>query len=145
MSIALVGPLGAEPVSSVVFPPPGPRADRPARRTFAWDYKVAIVNEYDGAVDRDKGEILRRERLYTSHITQWRAAISNSRSAGTGKRGRPRLSAEEKRIQNLEAENARLLSVIGAKERELAAANEALDVLGKGVAFLESLSSRNAR
>jgi hypothetical protein len=45
----------------------------------------------------------------------------------------------------LERENARLRADLEATEQSLTAKDDALEVLGKGVAFLEALSSRNAR
>ncbi|XAS77984.1 hypothetical protein V3G39_08120 [Dermatophilaceae bacterium Sec6.4] len=74
-----------------------------------------------------KGGVLRRERLYDSHVQEWRAA------AGTGT-----LDGLERRVIRLEAE-------LGAKGGVIARRDEALDVLGKGVAFLEALSGKNAR
>src|SRR2546426_10578072 len=55
-------------------------APRPKRRTFSAEYKLRIVAEYDAAPNGEKGAILRRERLYHSHIIEWRAA----RGAGGG-------------------------------------------------------------
>src|SRR2546421_6317961 len=49
-------------------------APRPKRRTFSAEYKLRIVAEYDAAPNGEKGAILRRERLYHSHIIEWRAA-----------------------------------------------------------------------
>ncbi len=49
--------------------------DRPRRRTFTAEYKLAIVEAYDACVgDGDKGALLRREGLYYSHIVEWRRA-----------------------------------------------------------------------
>ncbi len=49
--------------------------DKPRRRTFTADYKLAILDEYDACVgDGDKGAVLRREGLYSSHIVEWRRA-----------------------------------------------------------------------
>jgi transposase-like protein len=49
-------------------------AGRPVRRSFTAEYKHRIVAEYDelphGCPDR--GALLRREGLYTSHISEWR-------------------------------------------------------------------------
>jgi len=45
--------------------------DKPKRRTFPADYKLRIVAEYDAcAGDGDKGALLRREGLYSSHIVE---------------------------------------------------------------------------
>src|SRR3989440_12366610 len=49
-------------------------APRPKRRTFSAEYKLRIVAEYDAAPNGEKGAILRRERLYHSHIIEWRGA-----------------------------------------------------------------------
>jgi hypothetical protein len=46
----------------------------PKRRSFPAEYKFRIVAEYDAAPSGEKGAILRRERLYHSHIIEWRAA-----------------------------------------------------------------------
>lgn len=54
---------------------PGPRSNRSARRTFTAEFKRAIVEEYDGAPNGSKGAVLRRERLYDSHIQEWRSAF----------------------------------------------------------------------
>jgi len=45
----------------------------------------------------------------------------------------------------LERQVTRLEAELGAKGEVIARRDEALDVLGKGVAFLEALSSKNAR
>ncbi|QNE79567.1 hypothetical protein F0344_34390 (plasmid) [Streptomyces finlayi] len=49
-------------------------APRPKRRSFSPEYKLRIVAEYDGAPRNEKGAVLRRERLYHSHVKEWRAA-----------------------------------------------------------------------
>ncbi|MBT2415965.1 hypothetical protein J7I94_36505 [Streptomyces sp. ISL-12] len=49
-------------------------APRPKRRTFSPEYKLRIVAEYDAVPKNEKGAVLRRERLYHSHVKEWRAA-----------------------------------------------------------------------
>lgn len=138
-------------VGSVVEPTTtseGPRAGRPGRRTFSAEYKRAVVAEYDAAPTGQKGAVLRRERLYDSHLTEWRAAIAAGTLDPPPKRGRPKgakRSPEQARIAELERENAELRAELATKEEAIAAKDDALEVLGKGVAFLEALSSRNAR
>jgi transposase len=57
-----------------------PAPDRPQRRRFTADYKLAILADYDRmTANGDKGALLRREGLHTSHIVEWRQA----REAGT--------------------------------------------------------------
>jgi hypothetical protein len=45
---------------------------RARRRTFTAQYKVDIVAEYDAAPEGQKGAVLRREGLCSSHIIEWR-------------------------------------------------------------------------
>ena len=81
------------------------------RRRFTLEYKRKIVREADscktpGAV----GALLRREGLYSSHLTAWRAARDRGELAGAPKpRGpTPRVpDPRDKRITELERETAR--------------------------------------
>lgn len=124
----------------------GPRANRSARRTFTAEFKRAIIQEYDAAPNGSKGAVLRRERLYDSHIQEWRAALDAGRlEKSAARRGRPKNTAEQDQIARLTKE---LAAEQAAHERtlgKLASSDAALDVLGKGVAFLEALSSKNAQ
>ena len=46
---------------------------RPLRRRFTANYKQQILTEVDAALDTGTvGRILRREGLYSSHLTTWR-------------------------------------------------------------------------
>lgn len=131
--------------------PVGPRAGRPVRRSFSAEDKRRLVAEYEATPRGQKGAMLRRERLYDSHITEWRAAIAAGTLDAPAKRGRPKgsksspRSPEQIRIAELERENAQLRAELDETGQALAAKDDALEVLGKGVAFLEALSSRNAR
>lgn len=125
----------------------GPRTGRPVRRSFTAEYKRAIVAEYDAAPVGQKGAVLRRERLYDSHVQEWRAHIA----AGTldasrrGPRpGVPARSAEQAEIARLRRQVTVLEKTVTDRDGQLRSARDALDVLGKGVAFLEALSSKNA-
>jgi transposase-like protein len=79
------------------------------RRRFTVEYKRKIVREADtcktpGAV----GALLRREGLYSSHLTTWRAARERGELAGAPKkRGPMRRVADprDKRITELGREN----------------------------------------
>jgi transposase len=42
--------------------------ERARRRTFTAKYKLEILAAYDAAADGEKGALLRREGLYSSHI-----------------------------------------------------------------------------
>lgn len=107
-----------------------PRADLPRRRRFTAEFKAAILAEYDAADRAERGEILRREGLYTSHIIEWRKAAAAGAQAGLG--GKPR----DRRDKEMEALRARAEKA----EAELARTRAALDLVGKAHALLETLS-----
>ena len=70
----------------------GPRASRPRRRTFTADYKMRILAQYEQLDDpRERGALLRREGLYTSHISEWRKARDKGAEKGLAEKpaGRP--------------------------------------------------------
>ena len=113
----------------------GPRAGQPKRRAFTAAYKARIVQEYDQLqTGRERGALLRREGLYSSHITDWR----KSRDAGAAngladKPAWPGRSAEAVEIERLRRENEKLTA-------ELTRTKAALEVVGKAHALLELLS-----
>lgn len=124
-----------------------PRAGRAARRTFTNEFKRAIVEEYDAAPLGTKGAVLRRERLYDSHVNEWRTAIkAGTLGVVTNKKSpRPKRSAEQQRIAALEQQVAKLEADAARKDQVIADREAALEVLGKGVAFLEALSKKDHR
>lgn len=123
-----------------------PRAGRPARRTFTAEYKRRIVAEYDQAPAGSKGQVLRREGLYDSSVKQWRAQIEAG-TLGRVARRKPRAgqSPEQARIAELEKQVGRLEADAARKDKVIADREAALEVMGKGVAFLEALSKKNTR
>ena len=101
--------------------------DKPLRRRFAPSHKLRIVEEADRCTEPGEiGRLLRREGLYSSHLTTWRkAAHSGSLKALSKKRGRKReRNPLEEKVRKLERENTRL-------EKELQKARLIIDVQGK--------------
>ena len=90
------------------------------RRTFTAEYKKSILEKADRAVASGEkgalGALLRREGLYSSHLTEWREARERGEIAGlTPKKRGPakrELDERDRRIAELEHElakkNARL-------------------------------------
>ena len=107
-----------------------PRSDRPKRRTFTAEYKAQILAEYDAAESGERGAILRREGLYSSHITEWRKAAVAGATTALGPKSRDRRDREIEQLRT-RAERA---------EAELARTQAALDLVGKAHALLETLS-----
>ncbi len=81
------------------------------RRRFTVEYKRKIVREADacktaGAI----GALLRREGLYSSHLTTWRGARERGELAGAPKKRGPArrvVDPRDKRITELERESTR--------------------------------------
>ena len=117
---------------------PAAPAPRPSRRVFTSEYKLAMVAEYENAPNGEKGAILRREGLYSSHIIEWTRARDAGCLAGktadspkSGKRAKK--SAEQVELEKLRRQNEKLTS-------DLAKTRMALDIMGKAHALLETLS-----
>lgn len=116
------------PAPAVAMAVPDPEVRAVAkRRRFTAAYKLAVVEEADrcsspGAI----GALLRREGLYSSHLTMWRRERAAGALAALGvRRGRKaRLTAEQRRIAELQSRCARL-------ERELAQAHTIVEVQKK--------------
>ena len=114
--------------------PMNPRSDRPRRRSFTAQYKLDMLTEYEAADTAARGVLLRREGLYSSHLSEWRKARDSGALAGLTPATRPgKKSAEQ-------VENARLRARAERAERELAKTQAALEIVGKAHALLELLS-----
>jgi transposase len=93
-----------------------------------------VLAACEAAGPGEKGAIVRREGLYSSHLTVWRWARDAGALAGlTQPRGRRRADPRDGEAARLVKEDARL-------ERELAKARFVVDVQGKLQALLEKLS-----
>ncbi len=108
--------------------------ERARRRRFTAKYKLEVLAAYDAAEPGEKGAILRREGLYSSHIVDWRRARdAGALAALAAPPGRPRRDGRDAEIARLSREKARL-------EQELARARFVVDVQAKLQALLETLS-----
>jgi transposase len=113
-------------------------APRPSRRVFSPEYKLAMLAEYENAPNGQKGAILRREGLYSSHIIEWtRARDAGALTSGPAESATPakrvKKSAEQVELEKLRRRNEKL-------ESDLKKTRMALDIMGKAHALLEELS-----
>ena len=91
------------------------------------------MQEYDQLqTGRERGALLRREGLYSSHITDWRKSRDAGAADGLADK-RPGRSTEAVEIERLRRENEKLTA-------ELTRTKAALEVVGKAHALLELLS-----
>src|SRR3954471_6373377 len=99
--------------------------ERPSRRRFTAAYKLRIVREADACTQPGEvGALLRREGLYSSHLTQWRQARdAGALEALARPRGRRKLDPRDVRIEQLERRAQRA-------EAELVKAHKVIEVQG---------------
>src|SRR5438477_11087950 len=108
-------------------------AAKAQRRRFTAEYKRRIVREADRCTKPGElGALLRREGLYSSHLTSWRAARDRGELApgATAKKRGPQATAadpRDKRITELERQIARVTAraeraeAIAEKQKKAAA------------------------
>jgi transposase-like protein len=100
----------SSPESSLVAPEVEVVA-KASRRRFTQAYKRKIVRQADGEKTAGAvGALLRREGLYSSHLTSWRAARERGELVGTAKRRGPAPAprdARDARLAELEREVVR--------------------------------------
>jgi transposase-like protein len=108
--------------------------ERAQRRRYTAEYKLRIVQEADACTQPGEvGALLRREGLYTSHLTYWR----KQRDAGAlSALGRPR---GRKPTDRRDAENAELRRRLERSESELAKARKVIEIQGNVSALLEQM------
>jgi transposase len=114
--------------------------DRPKRRAFTAAYKARILAAFDALPEGspERGELLRRERLYHSHLEHWRG--QQEKGTLPGSTGKPGRDAESEELARLRTENKKLKVRNGKLERDLGKTRTALDIAGKAFALLEDIS-----
>lgn len=90
---------------------PDPKLEKRGRRSFSVEYKLSILQQADACQHGELGPLLRREKLYSNQLAQWRREFAEQGVAGLSK-SQPgpaaAKTAEQKRIEQLEKELGRL-------------------------------------
>ncbi len=109
------------------------------RRQFTAAYKQKILEEADRCTEVGEiGALLRREGLYSSHLSKWRQQRDEAvRSALDQKPGRKPANPLSEEVNRLRRENARL-------KQNLERAEKVIEVQGKVSALLRDLSLGSA-
>ena len=111
---------------------------RPKRRRFSASYKLKVLAEVDAcSLSGQISALLRREGLYSSHLTNWRhqrdaGALSALRPTSPGPKPKPR-DPHEAKNKELEKEN-RIL------KRKLKRAEWLLEIAKKGAELMEKMA-----
>lgn len=128
MSISLTRPQARVHPDGMSPSPEVP--ERPQRRRYTTEYKLQILEEADRATEPGEiGALLRREGLYSSLLAAWRQQRRDGTLAGQA-RGRRGKDARDKRIEELERNNARLTKRLDQAETIIAVQKRLSRLLG---------------
>jgi transposase-like protein len=102
---------------------------RPKRRSYTAAYKRQVVEEADRLVPEERAAYLRKEGLYSSHLTQWRRELGQRGGIEDKKRG-PKANPDRERLRKLERENAQLQKKLKQAELIIGAQKKLAEILG---------------
>jgi transposase len=109
--------------------------ERPLRRRFPAEYKLRILGEADRCTQPGQlGALLRREGLYSSHLTAWRQQRTEGTLAGLTPKRRGRKANPDAAViaenQRLQRENQRLLAKLRQAETIIEVQKKLSEILG---------------
>lgn len=111
-----------------------PEHDRRQRRQFKPEERERILREADGCTRRGElGALLRREGIYSSHLSAWRAAREREGLAGLQDKKpgpKPSKDAKDRVIEQLEKRNARLEKELRISKALIELQEKAHEILG---------------
>jgi transposase-like protein len=140
-------PTGVPPTTSAAAAPggtvdadgkpiPDPAVpEKPVRRRFTAEYKLRVLREADASTEPGQlGALLRREGLYSSHLTTWRQQRDHGTLAGLAPKRRGRKPSPDAplitEIDRLKRENQRLTAKLRQAETIIEVQKKLSEVLG---------------
>lgn len=133
MPMPVVSPL---PDTQVV---PDPMLEKRTRRRFSTEYKLHIIAQADQCRRGELGALLRREHLYSSQLRDWRKQLTRGGEKALSKTApgpQPKLTVDQRELEKLRRENARLT-------RKLAIANGCLSLQKKALQMFDQVNNGN--
>jgi len=119
-----------------ISPPPDPEVPaKVTRRRFTADEKARILDAYEGASEIERAALCRRERIYSSLLSNWRKQRQSGRPLAARRGRKPDLEATE--LTRLQKRNATL-------EQQLVKAQQVIDIQGKVYALLRACAGESA-
>ena len=114
---------------------PSPELEKKTRRVFKTEYKLHILEKADACKHGELGKLLRREKLYSNQLQQWRREFAEQGAEGLSK-SQPgpsaKKSAEQRQIERLERENMQL-------KKKLHIADGCIDLQKKALSLVEQM------
>ena len=114
--------------------------ERPRRRRFTAEYKLRVLREADACKGAGEiGALLRREGLYSSHLSHWRHEREEAAQAQLKSRKRgPKAKVQDPRVKQLERETARLQRRLKHAETIIEIQKKAAELMGIPLKNLDS-------
>jgi transposase-like protein len=115
--------------------PPSEVNEKPIRRRFTAEYKMRVVEEADGCTEKGQvGELLRREGLYSSQLTDWRrlrreGSLSSLKPKQRGRKPNRNIKAVQE-LDRLHRENRRLTERLRQAETIIDVQKKVCELLG---------------
>lgn len=109
--------------------------EKPVRRQFTAEYKLGILEEADRCTDKGQvGELLRREGLYSSHLTNWRrlreeGSLSSLKPKTRGRKRKPNDELRQE-LDQLRRENQKLAERLRQAETIIEVQKKVSEMLG---------------
>ena len=116
---------------------PDPMLEKRSRRQFSTEYKLRIIAQADQCRRGELGALLRRENLYSNQLQAWRKQLAQGGEQALSKTApgpQPKLRAEQRELEKLRRDNARL-------RRRLEIANGCLSLQKKALQMLDHVNN----
>ena len=113
-----------------------PMLEKRTRRIFTTQYKLRIIAQAEQCRHGELGALLRREKLYSNQLRDWRKQLAQGGEQALSKSApgpQPKLTAEERELEKLRRDNARLT-------RKLEIANGCLSLQKKALQMLDQVN-----
>ena len=116
---------------------PDPMLEKRTRRQFSTEYKLSIIAQADQCRRGELGALLRRENLYSNQLQAWRKQLAQGGEQALSKTApgpQPKLTGEQRELEKLRRDNARL-------RRRLEIANGCLSLQKKALQMLDHVNN----
>jgi transposase-like protein len=132
MTVTMTAPQARVDPEAMPSPPDPEVPEKAKRRRFSAEYKLAIVREADACTEPGEiGALLRRERLYSSHLVDWRRQReTGALEALARKRGPKPADPTRVEVERLRRANERLATRLVQAEKIIEIQGKVSELLG---------------